>query len=217
MAVNRLWSAAVDSMRPLGAKLENGYDQVLNEPGICHLFQACASPRLARHIGVIGSNASFPSLNQRDLLLVSLTLKHIRTLEFDPFHFERKLVRPFALPPSLTGVTFRLPHNTASPIDINLMVDAVGRLPQLSSCVFQGIDWSNQIDFSPLRGSTSLQVLGTGGFAGGITDRQVLDLLSIPCLTKLATDLPIRLLERLFLSTPLCLTHLRIDAESYYS
>lgn len=181
LAVSRSWSSAVGSMGSIDAAVET-------LAGPHALMEACASG-LARHIGTLGSKSSPGKLGQESLYLVGLRITRLHTLRVT---LQWSIARSLRFPPSLTklDLSFGVPNN--APLQINLAILAVNRLPKLHSLALHlpRLTSALAVSFAPLRHATQLQTLRlVFDFGQNLNLQQADELRAIPSLTELGWPL----------------------------
>jgi len=152
LAVSRSWSAAVNSMRGIGARIER----------LSALNKVCAS-RLARHIGTLGSRENPIVLAQEEEIRIMCTnMIGLRSLycELREWYPGMFCLPRFMFPSSLTQLTVK-PWPGMEPRDVARMMAAVGRLTMLTSFEtdLDAIAVDQEFSFAPLRHCTQLTAL----------------------------------------------------------
>ena len=169
LAVSHSWAAAVASMRSIGAV-------ILQQPAKSVLC-ICTS-QLARHIGTLGSKAEPCFLSLEVLCLASLRLTGLRTL-----HCKLPSLKgPLLFPPSLTQLQL-CPPEDATPVDLNLLIVSVARLPHLKRAALWLVHVDPLVSLAPFGAAPHLRELGV--FGDGYKPNHIEEIQSMTHLTEL--------------------------------
>ena len=173
LAVSRLWSSAVVSMRAIDAAVES--------PPVGRSLQLIAS-RLARHIGTLGSRNVFLCPQGGDIGRMSKQLGGVHTLYLALMPPPAPV--PVAPPPSLVRLTLRMFY--LHPKEANEVLKSISRLSQLRELKLYLRSMEPQLSFAPLRDAPQLQELSLSFFKQWkLNSVQADELRALPHLTSL--------------------------------
>jgi len=162
-AVTRAWSAAVDSMCRIYAAVEQ-------------FPLAAGTSRLARHVGIIGSEVVPVAFHQDEMQLACSRLSGLHTLHW---RLLSHLASSPQLPPSLTALT--IDALEASAWAANYCAATASRLPKLISLTLSN---SSLFSFVPFQ-LDSAAPLHTLSLDEDLSDRQAVELRGMAHLTAL--------------------------------